>query len=81
MEESTRLFCALKDVRTMLRMLAAMASVFADSFEESLTSATLLISKTIDLVDYLRTHGLHRQGAQFTKLYVGAGRCLRGNGG
>jgi hypothetical protein len=30
---STRLFCALKDTRTLLRMLAAMAPIFVDAFE------------------------------------------------
>ena len=68
-EESTRLFCALKDLRTLLRMLASMANVFVDSFEQSLASASALVGKVLDLADYIRVHSLHRRGAQFCKLY------------
>ena len=72
-EESTRLFCALKDLRTLLRMLASMANVFVDSFEQSLASASALVGKVLDLADYIRVHSLHRRGAQFCKLYGRAG--------
>jgi len=68
-EDSTRLFCALKDLRTLLRMLAAMSSVFADAFEQSLGSATALLSKILELTDYVRQHALQRHGPQFNKLY------------
>jgi hypothetical protein len=47
-----------------LRFLALTLALGA----QSMASATVLVGKVLDLADYLRTHALHRQGAQFNKL-------------
>lgn len=67
-EDSTRLFCFMKDLRSCLVTLCSVSTVFTNAFEVSLGTTVQLVARILDIAEYCHSHVLYRHGPQFRKL-------------